>query len=319
MKFAIGVDIGGTYTKVGVVNTTGEISDYKKFKTIDNENIRENFLKKLFSEIATIISNTDHKITGIGVSMLGLQMENGSGTYCSANIPEFNMFDIKKPLADKFDLPVVVTNDLMAHSIAEYHFGTNNKCDRFLNVAVGTGIGAAMILKGKPLLLFGGTTGDCGRIILDPDSKIKCSGKVFGSAEALCGVRGIEILARKYYPYNNNYTASEIIHRAREGKDKTAIKIMEEIGKYVGLLLADLSFIFFPQIICVSGGTIEAGEKFIEACRKQFKHLAGDFHNMLNISGKKRKIKIKKAKLGNKAGIIGGAFTVLEPYIDKNN
>jgi glucokinase len=316
-KVVIGIDIGGTYTKIALVNTKGEISGYSKFKTLHDNDDRADFLDKLFIEISRAISNTENNVIGIGVSMLGLQMEDGSGTYHSANVPKFSRFNIRRPLHDRFNLPVSVTNDLTSHSLAEYYYGIGNRCDRFLNVAMGTGIGATMILKGEPVLLFGGTTGDCGRVILDPSSKIKCGGNVFGSAEALCGTKGIELLAKNYYPPGKEFVANDIIAAAREGKDEIAVKVMQEIGEYMGLLLADLSFIFFPQIIAISGGTIKAGPPFIETCKGRFNDLAGDFHRMLRVSIGEERIEIREAKLGSEAGVIGGAVPILKSYFVK--
>lgn len=317
LKVAIGIDIGGTYTKIALVNTKGEISGYTKFKTLDDNNDRADFLDKLFIKISSTISNTESNVIGIGVSMLGLQMEDGSGTYHSANVPKFNRFNIRRPLHDRFNLPVTVTNDLTSHSLAEYYYGSGNRCERFLNVAMGTGIGATMILKGEPVLLFGGTTGDCGRVILDPSSKIKCGGNVFGSAEALCGTKGIELLAKSYYPPGKEFVSYDIIASAREGKDEIAVKVMQKIGEYMGLLLANLSFIFFPQIIAISGGTTEAGPPFIETCKDHFNNLAGDFHRMLKVSIREEGIEIREGKLGNKAGVIGGAVPILKSYFVK--
>jgi len=318
LKMAIGIDIGGSNTKIALVNTKGEISGYTKFKTLDNNDNRTDFLNKLFSKISSIISNTEGNIIGIGVSMLGFQMEDGSGTYHSANVPKFNRFNIRRPLHNRFNLPVIVTNDLTAHSFAEYYYGNGNRCERFLNVAMGTGIGATMILKGEPVLLFGGTTGDCGRIILDPSSKIKCGGNVFGSAEALCGTKGIELLAKSYYPPGKEFVSHDIIAAAREGKDEIAVEVMQKIGEYMGLLLANLSFIFLPQIITISGGTTKAGLPLIETCKNHFNDLAGSYHRMLKVSIIEEGIEIREGKLGSEAGVIGGAVPILKPYFFKS-
>ena len=89
--------------------------------------------------------------------------------------------------------------NLVAHSLAEASFGLGKGVERFLSVSLGTGIGHTFIYKGKPQLTFNGTSGDSGRMILDPNSTIADSSGVYGSAEALCGVRAIEILAENNY------------------------------------------------------------------------------------------------------------------------
>jgi glucokinase len=314
---AVGVDIGGTATKIALVDTEGNIANFFSIKTVDTLNQREKYLEDLCSNISQVIANTDSNCVGIGVSMLGLQMEDGSGTLYSANAPCFNRFNIHSALQKKFNMLVTVTNDLAAHALAEYYFGIGKMYKRFLSVAMGTGVGCTMILNGKPVILFGGTSGDCGRIIIDPNAGISCGMGVRGSAEALCGTHGIEYLAKKYYGENKNLVARDVITRAREGKDEIAIKVMKKIGFYLGHLLANLSVIFFPQTIAITGGTTEAGPVLIEASKERFNELVGEFHMKLGEASGTTVIDIKKATLGSSAGMVGGVIPLLRPYLLK--
>jgi glucokinase len=312
---AVGIDIGGTTTKIALVDAEGNISNFTSIKTVDALNQREKYLEDLYSNVYQVISNTGSDCVGIGVSMLGLQMEDGSGTLYSANAPGFNRFNIRSALQKKFNMSVVVTNDLTAHALAEYYFGIGKMYKRFLSVAMGTGIGCTMLLNGEPVKLFGGTSGDCGRMIIDPNAEISCSMNVRGSAEALCGVHGIEYLAKKYYGENENLVGRDVITRAREGKDEIAIKVMKKIGFYLGHLLANLSVIFFPQIIAITGGIVEAGPILTEAIKERFNGLVGEFHVMLGETSGTTVIDIKKAALGSKAGIVGGIIPLVRPYL----
>ncbi|HAJ94924.1 MAG TPA: hypothetical protein DCP02_01705 [Actinobacteria bacterium] len=308
---AVGVDIGGTATKIALVDAGGNISNFTSINTVDILNKRDKYLEDLYSNIYQVIANTESNCVGIGVSMLGLQMEDGSGILYSSNAPGFKGFNIRSVLQKRFNMPVAVTNDLTAHALAEYHYGVGKMHKRFLSVAMGTGIGCTMILNGEPVILFGGTSGDCGRMIIDPNAKISCEMNVCGSAEALCSTRGIEHIAKKYYRENENFVARDIIIRAREGKDEIAIKVMKKVGFYLGHLLANLSVIFFPQIIAITGGTVEAGSILIEASKERFNDLVGEFHRMIGEESGTTVIDIKKAVLGSNAGIVGGTIPLL--------
>ncbi len=312
---AVGVDIGGTATKIALVDAEGNISNFSSIKTVDILNKRDKYLEDLYSNIYQVIANTGSNCVGIGVSMLGLQMEDGSGTLYSSNAPGFKRFNIRSALQKKINMPVTVTNDLTAHALAEYYFGIGKTYKRFLSVAMGTGVGCTMILNGEPVILFGGTSGDCGRIIIDPNAEISCGMSVRGSAEALCGTRGIEYLAKKYYEEIENLVARDVIIKAREGKDEIAIKVMKKIGFYLGHLLANLSVIFFPQIIAITGGTVEAGPVLIEASKERFNELVGKFHTMLGEASGTTVIDIKKAVLGSNAGMVGGVIPLLRQYL----
>lgn len=314
---AVGVDIGGTDTKIALVDTEGNISNFSSIKTIAALNKREKYLEDLYSNIYKVIANTHNNCVGIGVSMLGLQMEDGSGTLYSSNAKGFKRFNIRSALEKKFNMSVVVTNDLVAHALAEYYFGIGKTYKRFLDVAMGTGIGCTMLLNGEPVILFGGTSGDCGRMIIDPNAKISCGMNVRGSAEALCGTHGIEYLAKKYYGEDENLVAEEVITRAREGNDEVAIRVIKKIGFYLGHLLANLSLIFFPQIIAISGGTVEAGPVLIEASKERFNDLVGEFHIMLGEVTDTTVIDIKRSVLGSHAGVVGGVVPLLQSYLLK--
>jgi predicted NBD/HSP70 family sugar kinase len=110
---------------------------------------------------------------------------------------------------------------------------------------------------------------------------------VRGSAEALCGITNIERLARIKYQ-REGVTAREVIEASRMGTDTRACQIMEEIGSYLGHLLAILSPIFFPKKILVTGGTAEAGEPFFIAIRKSYFDLIGDY--MINLTTLENKL-----------------------------
>jgi len=310
-KSFIGVDIGGTATKIALVDQKGYLSDFVSIKTNDDKKQRKEFLSHVYVEISKIIAKSANDVGGIGVSLLGLQMNDQSGTLFSANAPGFNKFDIRKVLKSHFNLPVVVSNDLTAHAQAEYRFGVGKASNRFLSVAMGTGIGCTMIIDGKPVILFGGTTGDCGRIILDSKSNIVCGGGVRGSAEALCGTGGIEYLAKKYYGSDSSYCARDIITSARDENDDVSIKIIEEVGRHLGHLIANLSVIFFPDTIALTGGTVESGKVLVDSCKKQFQNMVGDFFNGLYETVGLEKIQIQKAEMGKDAGIVGAVVPFL--------
>ena len=106
--------------------------------------------------------------------------------------------DVRGTIEARYGLPVVMNNDLTAHALGEYFFGCGSGIERFMCMAVGTGLGAALIVEGKPLIIDGGNSGNTGLIILDPTAPRDNNG-IRGSAEGLCGVAGIERLARERY------------------------------------------------------------------------------------------------------------------------
>jgi len=310
---AIGVDIGGTHTKIALVDNRGKISDLVRIETAVNPQNPKAFIERICETAKRIQSSFKGNIVGVGVSCLGMQNENGSGPRYSVNVPGLNDYNIRDCLQSQLGLPVKVTNDLMSHTLAEYYYGVGRGCTRFLCVAIGTGIGAAAINNGEPIELWGGTSGDSGRIPLDPKSEFVCGGNIHGSAEALCGVAGIEEYARRLYR-KEGITAKDVITACRTGNDPIAEEIIKIVGQHTGHLIAILAMIFGPDRVALAGGTANAGQVLLDSCCDRFDEIAGDYFRMLARTDPPvlSEIEIVFGKMRGEAGVVGGALGILK-------
>jgi glucokinase len=309
----LGIDIGGTHTKMGLVNRAGDIHEFRKMPTDAHGDDPQPFLKRLFSQIDSVLATQLDTIDGIGVSMHGELGEQMRGTVLGFNTPALCGFDMKSTLFERYQLPVTINNDLTAHTLGEYYFGTGQGIKRFMCLAVGTGLGAGVIVDGKPLLIDGGNSGNTGLVILDPNAAIGANG-IKGSAEGLCGVSSIEAMARERYGHQK--MAHDVIAASREGNDPIASEIMAQIGRYLGQTLATLSVIFYPHRIALTGGTTSAGDVLLEACRTQFDILVGDFfRNISNLPLSHYQLaEIVLGEGGAESGIQGAAVELLGLY-----
>jgi len=269
----LGIDIGGTNTKVGIVDPQGNLLAFQKMPTEAFGTDPAPYLARLAPLIEQV--RAEHVINGIGVSMHGMLDDAGNGPSLCNNTPSLRGFNMRGWLQSRYPLPVIVNNDLTAHALAEYYFGSGRQAKRFMCLALGTGLGAGVIINGKPLKFLGGRAGDTGRIIIDPDGPPDVYG-ARGSAEVLCGVAGIERLAAQYY--GRPIPAHEVIAAARNLSDPTAVQIMQQIGGYIGQLLASLCMIFLPDKVALTGGTAEAGSVLLDAVRVRFEAIAGEYH-----------------------------------------
>lgn len=312
MNHYIGIDIGGTNTKIALVNQLGEYTSLSRVYYNATELSIKSFLAKLIDIVDKLTKLHKDSLAGIGISSPGLQMEKGNGTLFSTNLPFLNKFDMKKFWEERYMLPCVVSNDLVAHGLAESMFGSGKGIERFLSVSLGTGIGHAFFYRNKPQISINGISGDSARIIIDPNSDITDLSGISGSAEALCGVNAIELLGQEYFTGENKYSAQEIITKAREEKDSNAIKILSIVSHRLAVLLIDLSAIYYPEIITITGGQTEAGQFFIEECQKEFDRRAFRFFKeSSNSLGNQQCIRIIKSKAGGLAGLIGSIVPFL--------
>jgi glucokinase len=311
MRAVLGIDIGGTATKCAVVQPDGTIIHRDKIPTEARGTDPEPFFTRLFALTDGLVEQSRDSLIGIGISSHGEVDRERRRPIIAGNTPALRNVDVRGRIEARYGLPVVMNNDLTAHALGEYYFGCGSGIERFMCLAMGTGLGAAMIVAGKPLIIDGGNSGNTGLIILDPTAPRDSNG-ICGSAEGLIGVPGIERLARERYGYP--VPAYEVIAAARDGHDTTAAAIMTQVGTWVGQTLASLSVIFYPHRIALTGGTASAGVVLLEACRLEFDHLVGDFFRDLaaNTGGNFRDVEIVLGEGGADTGVLGACVELFQ-------
>ena len=311
-QIALGFDIGGSRTKVGLVNRAGKILSSSEFPSNLLERSREAFLLELKGEILNQLGLAKGGVLGIGASFLGWIDDARTGPFLCSNAPELHGFNLKRFLEEEFHLPVVLNDDATAHVLAEHAYGCGQGVRRFMSMAMGTGLGVGVILNGHPLTFTAGCVGDAGHMILRPGGPV-CSSGCHGCGEALIGVAGIEQLGLEKYGYPK--TAREIIQAAGIGDDPVAVQVMMEIGGYTGELLASISHIFLPDRIALTGGTTNAGSVLLDAVRHKFDELVGDYHrNFSKMSnGYYHGVEIVFGTLKGETGLIGSVVEIFKP------
>lgn len=312
MKYFIGVDIGGTNTKIALVTSQGEVSHLCRIVTRYRETTPESLLNPVNAAVKEIIEEAAQPISGIGISVPGLLMTTGDGPLYTVNLPFLSKVNLKNYFAERHQIPVSISNDLVAHSLTESYFGAGKGIDRLLSVSLGTGVGHTFVDHGVPLVIVNGISGDSGRMILDPQSDLCDSSGVYGSADALCGVKAIETLAKKMYPPMATYTAKDVITAARDKNDQVALEILTIVARHTGHLLMNLSSIFFPEVIVLTGGQVEAGEFFMTECRKEFARLSAHFFDdYFHLNGQERHVQVIKSQTGGLTGLIGSIIPLI--------
>jgi glucokinase len=272
---ALGIDVGGTNTKVGLVDVAGQVYGFERIPTDVGTEPPDPFLSRLKECVRRVLDRAPVDVKGIGLSVHGWTDDARRGPILCVNTPSLHGVDLKGLLSGAFGLPVVVNNDLTAHVLAEYAYGVGRGARRFLCLALGTGLGAGVVVNGEPLRYVGGCAGDTGHVILEPGGPA-CSTGCLGCAEALCGVEGIERLARE--EFGRTVSAHDVITGAREGADEKALAVMRRVGSWVGQLLASLSVIYLPDRMALTGGTAEAGPVLLETVRSRWEELVGRYH-----------------------------------------
>lgn len=308
----IGVDVGGTTTKISLVQGSGQVLD----TLIIPSNLKYPSPDSFLEDISVILKEyiREGSVSGIGVAICSLVNEDHTGAFLSVNAPALNNLNIKSAFEKRFGIPVRVINDVNAFALAEYHLGAGRNTHRMLCLALGTGLAVSALINGQVIELWGGVAADAARIILDPASTRSCQAGVFGSAEALCGTAYIEDRARELYG-REDIIAHQVIAAARDGQDSLASQIMSEVGQRAGHLLALLSPIFFPERIIITGGTAQAGNSLFSAMRERYQTLIGAYFSKLiylETGLADQSVEIVKGVLGPDAATIGAVLNILD-------
>jgi len=303
---AIGIDIGGTFTKVGLVSDDGTVSRLVRLRTASHDDPAD-YLDQLRSLVADL---TREGPAGIGLSLPGFQTPDGRSIQFNPNTPSLVGVDFFSAFA-RFDLPLGIEPDLNAPALAEHYFGAGRESRRFMAATIGTGAGVGVILNNQVLRFTGNTAGDTGHVIIEPDGPT-CAVGCHGCAEALVTIAAIEREARglrtgprsphiKGLSASESITAREVIEAAHSG-EAVAGDIMRVIGRRIGQWLACLAPIFLPDRIVLCGGVVEAGSPLLDACRERFSQLtAQDYGQCEILIGRFRE----------QAGLIGAATPFL--------
>ncbi len=278
-EVVIGIDIGGTFTKFGLVSLDGEILEENSIPTDKHDDI-EPYLDELKKTIDKTFSKDSYKIKGIGIGAPNGNYYKGTIEY-APNLKWKGVVKLSELFQSKFDLPTVVTNDANAAAMGEMLYGGAKGMKNFLMVTLGTGLGSGFVANGQMIYGHDGFAGELGHTTVDPDGR-QCNCGRKGCLETYVSVTGIErtvfeLLANEtedseLRKYSFNELDAIMISNAAEKGDKLALKAFEETGRILGLKLADAMAHTSPEAIFIFGGLAGAGDLILEPTKKYFNH-----------------------------------------------
>ena len=311
-KYSVGVDLGGTKILIALVNKqNGEILCHVKKKTKKQKG-SENIIKKMVEGIEELFAESKiniDEVSSIGVGAAG-QIDRENGIIIGApNLDCFNI-DIKNFLADRFNLPVFVGNDVEIAAIGEMKFGAGRGCNDFVCIFVGTGVGSSIVKDGKIIYGATGTAGEIGHIIVDLNGR-QCACGAHGCLEAYASRSAIETRIEgalkkgrqsciKDYLEPGKAITSSMIQKSIEREDELVIQCVTEASEYLSGGIASIINFINPKLIILGGGLIEAVDYFYQKTIKKAR--------AKSLPVPAAKIEFKKAALGDYSGVIGAAF-----------
>ncbi len=267
-KYVIGIDIGGTFTKIGLVDAEGTILRNTVYKTGANADFGD-FLKKLEMEVG-LLKNALHdndRLISIGVGAPNANYLTGHMEH-PVNFRWGEMVPLVTEIEKLFGLPVHIANDANAAALGELYFGSGKNMKDFVILTLGTGLGSGIIANGEILRGAHGMAGEIGHVNVDPNGR-NCKCGLQGCLETYASVTGIkrtvfELLAEmtddslmRQISYDE-MTGETIANAALEG-DVVALKAFEKTASVLGSKMADTAAHLDPEAFILSGGLSKAG------------------------------------------------------------
>ncbi|MCK4905403.1 ROK family protein [bacterium] len=308
MKKVIGLDLGGTFIKIGVVDENGEILEKAELPTPQGQG-REKIIDAMAESIRSFLKHyTKEEFIGIGIDTPGL-VDQGGKVFLAPNLPNWDNLNLKQIFEEKFSLPVKVENDANTITWGEYKFGAGKGYDNIICVTLGTGVGGGVVLNGELLRGNKYSAFEIGHMPICYSGP-KCGCGSLGCIESYVGAKYIvratqeklkkqDSLIKDMVGGDITKITPKIISEAYHKGDKVAEAVWVEVGTYLGAFFSGLVNLLNPQVIIIGGGVAQVGEILFSTIKKVI--------DERSFSLFAKEVKVVPAKLGKDAGIVAAA------------
>ena len=294
-KYAIGIDVGGTNTKFGVVNKKGEILIQDRIKTNEKENV-EGFIDVLAEKLQPMIDQYGgpEAFVGIGMGAPNANYYQGTIEY-AANLKWKGIIPMADIMEEKFKIQTKLTNDANAAAVGEMQYGIAKGMKNFITITLGTGVGSGVIIDGKIVLGYNGFAGELGHVIVRNGGRLHQGTGLCGSLESYASATGVRDTAIEFLQANpdinsllSSYTidelTSETVFKCAEQGDVLANEVFEFTGQILGEALATFVHFSAPEAIVLFGGLTKAGDLIMKPTRQAMEdNLLQVFKNQVKI------------------------------------
>src|SRR5579872_174090 len=310
---AIGIDIGGTGTKFGIVDRNGNVLFSSEIATRGHIKVEE-FIGELHAQLSVLIEKAggSGRIRGIGVGAPNGNYYSGTVEY-APNLPWKGIIPLAKMVQDKFQLPTVLTNDANAAAIGEMMYGAAQGMKDFIMITLGTGVGSGIVANGKLIYGHDGFAGELGHTIIIPHGRLHQGTGKKGSLESYASATGVKHTAIEMLEKSDEASLlrntpkerldSRRVYEAAIEGDKLAKAVFDFTGEVLGLALANFVMFSSPEAIILFGGLTKAGDLILKPTRENMES------NLIQVFQNKVKILVSHLKESD-AAILGASALV---------
>lgn len=312
---SIGIDIGGTGTKFGIVDRDGNVLFSGEISTKKHAEVNS-FIDDLYTALAVLIEKAGGigRMKGIGVGAPNGNYYTGTIEY-APNLPWKGIIPLAKLVESKFKLPVTLTNDANAAAIGEMMYGAAKGMKDFIMITLGTGVGSGIVANGHLIYGHDGFAGELGHTIIIPDGRLHPGTGKKGSLESYASATGVRNTTIEFLENTDvqsslrNIVVKELdskkVYEAAIQGDELARRVYEFTGRILGLALANAVMFSSPEAIILFGGLTKAGDLILKPTKEHMES------NLIQVFQNKVKILISHLQESD-AAILGGSALVWE-------
>ncbi len=312
MDLVAGIDIGGTKTKLGLVDRDGRCMVQSFFRTKEYPDFHE-FLDKIQESINALIAESG-EVNLLGLGIGAPNASNARGTIEHApNLAWKGIVPLLEPLKQRIDVPMKVTNDANAAALGEMLFGNAKGMKDFVVITLGTGLGSGIVSNGQMIYGHDGFAGELGHFAMLPEDGRLTGLDVKGGLEAYVSATGLKrtvlyMMSKYMDPSRFRSIAFDDLHgeeitEAAEAGDPIAVRAFEYTGKILGIALANFTTFSQPEAFFLVGGLANCGDWIFDpATRYMEEHLLQVY---------KGKVKILPSGIAEKNAAVSGAAALI--------
>ena len=308
----IGVDIGGTNIRAGVVDEGGRILGEARRPALAETGLRA-AVGRAIEAIEEALDNAGlapRAVTAVGVGVPGSHRSREGVTIYSPNFADSRGVPVLPPIQAALELPAFMLNDVAVQTLGEHRFGSGQGYSHMVMITLGTGIGGGAIIDGELRVGYSEGFAEVGHMTIDPDGPF-CGCGNRGCWEALAArdaivrravtkiQQGRQTAVAEMVDFRLGSITPALIGRCADQGDQVAVEVLAETGYYLGIGIANLIQLYNPQVLVIGGGIAQAGRWLLEPIMRTVRSRA----HMVPAST----CRIVPAQLGDDAGIIGGS------------
>jgi glucokinase len=320
-SLAIGIDLGGTFIKAGVITDEGHVIGQWKITTEGHKGgpVVVQRMVDLIGEIlrSPEVTGCEDKVVGIGLGSPGLVDQKMGTITRPVNIPNWeDGICVKEVFEQRYGLPTSADNDANACGLGEARFGAGRGRSVVVALTLGTGVGGAIVADGKVFHGARGYAGELGHTCVDPEGPpCACGGngcvETYASANAIAKYAAALVAQGRHksllveWSRDGTPITSKLVHEAALQNDALALRVIQRAGRYLGVAAGNFCVAVNPEVIVIGGGASAMGDLLFDHVRREIE--------MRVFFSPYFKTEVCRALLGEDAGFIGAACLALAP------